>query len=91
MLIVVEYIAYHLFTLQEITPNAKPLIFNIIHGGKIMHIYYVAAPLFYILVYKFSNHYLSKYEKRRSKVKQENIQAYPDDHAYSLVRRGTGK
>ncbi|NLX65259.1 MAG: hypothetical protein GXZ19_00515 [Bacteroidales bacterium] len=68
-LVVVEYIAYHSFHLHETTLNANPMIFNIIHGNKTMHIYYLTAPLFYILVFKFSNHFLKKYEKGVSVVK----------------------
>lgn len=89
-LVVVEYIAYHFFKLHEITSDAEPLIFNIIHGSRIMHIYYVTAPLFYILVYKFSNHFLKKYEKGDSPIKQKNISAH-SGHAYSFIRRSAGK
>lgn len=90
ILVVVEYIAYHIFGLHEITPNAKPLLFNIIHGSGAMHIYYVTAPLFYILVFKFSNHFLKKYEKGGSTVKQKNIPAH-SGHAHGFVRRSAGK
>ena len=48
LLIAVEYIAYHLISLREVTEGTTPLIFDIIHGSRIMHVYYTTAPLYFI-------------------------------------------
>lgn len=48
MLFAVEYIAYHLISLREVTEGTTPLIFDIVHGSRIMHVYYTTAPLYFI-------------------------------------------
>ena len=48
LLVAVEYIAYHLISLREVTEGTTPLIFDIIHGSRIMHVYYSTAPLYFI-------------------------------------------
>lgn len=48
LLVAVEYIAYHLISLREVTEGTTPLIFDIIHGSRIMHVYYTTAPLYFI-------------------------------------------
>lgn len=48
LLFAVEYIAYHLLSLREVSEGTTPLIFDIIHGSKVMHIYYTTAPLYFI-------------------------------------------
>lgn len=48
MLFAVEYIAYHLLSLREVSQGTTPLVFDIIHGTRIMHIYYTTAPLYFI-------------------------------------------
>ena len=53
LLFTVEYIAYHLISLREVTEGTTPLVFDIIHGSTIMHIYYTTAPLYFIWLYVF--------------------------------------
>ena len=51
LLFTVEYIAYHLISLREVTEGTTALVFDIIHGSTIMHIYYTTAPLYFIGLY----------------------------------------
>lgn len=48
LLFAVEYIAYHLLSFREMSKGTTPLVFDIIHGTRIMHIYYTTAPLYFI-------------------------------------------
>ena len=48
LLFTVEYIAYHLLSFREETEGSTDLIFDVIHGSTIMHIYYITAPFYFI-------------------------------------------
>lgn len=61
ILFAVEYIAYHMIALREVSEGTTPLIFDIVHGNTIMHIYYTTAPLYFIGLYT-----LLKYLFKRS-------------------------
>ncbi|WP_337866143.1 hypothetical protein [Ignavibacterium sp.] len=53
MLIIVELIGYEILGIKEINhPNSSPLIFDLIHGTKTMHIFYLISPFITILLYK---------------------------------------
>ena len=62
ILFAVEYIAYHLLYLRETTQGEAPLIFDVVHGSKIMHGFYVAAPLYFIGLFILLDFLLRKYE-----------------------------
>lgn len=51
LLFVVEYIAYHLIALREVSEGTTPLIFDIVHGSRVMHVYYTTAPLYFMSLY----------------------------------------
>ena len=53
LLFTVEYIAYHLISLREVTEGTTALVFDVIHGSTIMHIYYTTAPLYFMWLYVF--------------------------------------
>lgn len=53
LLFTVEYIAYHMIALREVSEGTTPLIFDIVHGNTIMHIYYTTAPLYFMWLYVF--------------------------------------
>lgn len=63
LLFAVEYAAYHLLSFREITQGSTPLIFDIVHGSKIMHVFYVTAPLFFIGLFVLLDALLKKYEQ----------------------------
>lgn len=51
LLFAVEYISYHFLYFREITEGATPLIFDIVHGTPVMHVFYVTAPIYFIGLY----------------------------------------
>ncbi|MCE5204990.1 MAG: hypothetical protein LLF80_02640 [Porphyromonadaceae bacterium] len=59
----VEYIAYHLLNFREISQPSTPMIFDIVHGSKIMHIYYLTAPVLFIGLFIILNSLLKKNEQ----------------------------
>lgn len=61
LLFTVEYIAYHLLALREVSEGTTPLIFDIVHGNTIMHIYYTTAPLYFIGLFVLINFLFDKY------------------------------
>jgi len=49
---IVEYVFFYYLGLQEISkPDSEPLVFGIIHGLPILHIFYLAAPGILILMF----------------------------------------
>lgn len=67
LLFVVEYIAYHLLSLREVTEGTTPLVFDVIHGSKIMHVYYTTAPLYFIGLFFLLNYLFEKIKLSTSK------------------------
>lgn len=67
LLFAVEYIAYHLLSLREVSEGATPLIFDIVHGSRIMHIYYTTAPLYFIGLFFLLNYLFKKIKLGTSK------------------------
>lgn len=61
LLFIVEYIGYHLLGIKEIAHKPVPLIFNIIHGEPMMHLFYMTAPLYFIAFYRLFNTLLAGY------------------------------
>ena len=53
LLFTVEYIAYHLIALREVSEGTTALVFDVIHGSRVMHVYYTTAPLYFIGLYIF--------------------------------------
>lgn len=52
VLFTVEYIAYHLVGIHEISRNGEnPLIFNIIHGTPLLHFVYMISPFLSVGLY----------------------------------------
>lgn len=62
LLLVVEYIAYHLLYLRETTQGEAPLIFDVVHGSKIMHGFYVTAPFYFIGLFILLDFLLKNHE-----------------------------
>ena len=49
----IEYLAYYILHIREDSlSNGKPLVFGLIHGTLILHIYYVSYPLTVYLFYR---------------------------------------
>ena len=49
----IEYLAYYIINIRENSlSNGKPLVFGLIHGTLILHIYYVSYPLTIYLFYR---------------------------------------
>ena len=61
-LLVVESIAYHLFSFREESLVTKPLIFNLIHGDINMHIFYSTAPVYFTMFFVLVLSLFKKYE-----------------------------
>lgn len=62
LLFTVEYIAYHLLCFRETTKGATPLIFNIVHGTPVMHVFYTTAPIYFIGLFVLISELFRKYE-----------------------------
>ena len=60
LLFTVEYIAYHLIALREVSEGTTALIFDVIHGSTVMHIYYTTAPLYFIGLFVLLNSLFKK-------------------------------
>jgi hypothetical protein len=58
-----EYIAYHLFALKETSTGTSPLIFDIIHGDKRLHLFYSIAPVYFLTLYSILLSLFRKHEK----------------------------
>lgn len=63
LLFTVEYLAYQILDFREITNGATPLIFNIVHGTPIMHVFYTTAPIYFISLFVLLSSLFQKYEK----------------------------
>lgn len=65
-LILLEYIGFNILEIHEISkPNSRSLIFNMIHGTTVMHIFYLASPSLVVLFYElillaFRNYFNSR-------------------------------
>ncbi len=51
ILFILEYIAYNWVEIHESSSGIKPLIFDIIHGTPILHLFYITSPLLYVGLY----------------------------------------
>jgi len=61
ILCIIEYILYHLFGFRESGQHVhKPLIFDIIHGTKVLHIFYLLVPFISVAVYTLVKKYIIK-------------------------------
>ena len=60
LLFTVEYIAYHLIALREVSEGTTALVFDIIHGSRVMHVYYTTAPLYFIGLFVLLNFLFKK-------------------------------
>lgn len=63
LLFAAEYINHHLLSFRVITKEDTPLILDILHGSKNMHVFYVTAPLLFIGLYILFKTLLKKYEE----------------------------
>lgn len=65
-LLIFEYIGYNLLSIREISKvSSHSLVFDLIHGTKVMHIFYLSAPLAVVLFHKllligFHNYFKSQ-------------------------------
>jgi len=61
ILCIIEYILYHFFGVRESGQHVhKPLIFDIIHGTKVLHIFYLVAPFISVTLYTLVKKYIIK-------------------------------
>lgn len=61
LLIVIEFFGYHILKIRETSLHEKkPLIFGLIHGSLILHLYYVFFPFIIILFYETTLNIISK-------------------------------
>lgn len=52
-LLIVEFIGFYLLGIRESNPKAKdPLLFGLIHGNLVLHVYYTIFPFLIILFYE---------------------------------------
>jgi hypothetical protein len=52
-ILTLEFIGFYLLNIHEVSiPDSKPLIFGLIHGNLVLHIYYIIFPFLVILFYE---------------------------------------
>ncbi|NLZ95741.1 MAG: hypothetical protein GX921_07960, partial [Bacteroidales bacterium] len=68
LLFTVEYIAYHLIALREVSEGTTALVFDIIHGNRIMHVYYTTAPFYFIGLFILLNFLFKKSTTERKDI-----------------------
>ena len=74
LLFTVEYIAYHLIALREVSEGTTALVFDVIHGSRVMHVYYTTAPLYFIGLYVSLKFLFKKSTDSKSNVTPKNEQ-----------------
>jgi len=52
-LLILEILGQHIFSIHEISKSdSKALIFDLVHGTKVLHIFYLSAPFIFISTFK---------------------------------------
>lgn len=79
-LVTIEFIGYKLLGIKEIFhTNSQNLIFNLIHGTPVLHIFYLLAPFIAIMLYKMIfilwQNYFNSYELNDIRVKNNILRA----------------
>ncbi len=69
ILLLVEYLAFHIFTFQEATKGTKALIFDVIHGRPEMHVFYTTSTFIFISTYIVMSTIFRRYEREQHKSK----------------------
>lgn len=66
LLLFVEYIGYNVLELHELSQNGikTPLLLNLIHGSFNLHLFYLTAPVLFLLLYNILSKIINKYEQK---------------------------